>query len=133
MHIPFRLRSAAFRAMINPFAEQFGFAGCEMETSTWIAIYLPIFILFFIILPQQNGMYAAMRRNHAKRRIRKVTNETLAKFIGKTCMISAGSYGVNVAGRIVSVNENWIEVENKKGAIELVNADYVQSVRIVEK
>lgn len=104
-----------------------------MEASIWIAVYLPLFMLFCVILPQHNGMYAAARRIHAKRRMNEVTNEVLSRYVGKTCMISAGSYGVNVAGRIVSVNENWIEVETRKGAIELVNADYVQSVKIVEK
>ncbi|HOS17986.1 MAG TPA: hypothetical protein PK438_01755 [Clostridia bacterium] len=104
-----------------------------MDASTWIAIYLPLFILFFIIVPQQNSMAVAARRIHAKRRAKEVTNETLVKYVGKSCMISAGSYGVNTVGRIVSINENWIEVETKKGAIELVNADYVQSVKIVEK
>ena len=78
-------------------------------------------------------MAVAARRIHAKRRAKEVTNETLVKYVGKSCMISAGSYGVNTVGRIVSINENWIEVETKKGATELVNADYVQSIKIVEK
>jgi len=32
-------------------------------------------------------------------------------------------------GKIINVNENWIEVETKKG-IELINAEFVQSIKI---
>lgn len=105
-----------------------------MEFSTWFAIYMPLLMLFAVILPmQQAGARAAARRLHAKRRRTPMTNEVIAKYIGKSCLISTGSYGVSVSGTIVAVNENWIEVETKKGRAELVNADYVQSVRILEK
>ncbi len=58
-----------------------------------------------------------------------MTNEVVSKYIGKNCKISTGSYGTTVVGKIVNVNENWIEVETKKG-IELVNADFIQSIKI---
>lgn len=61
-----------------------------------------------------------------------MTNEMIAQYIGKECMIYAGSYGVNVTGKIVSVNENWIELELKKGNTQLVNADYIQSIKILD-
>ncbi|MDF2593316.1 MAG: hypothetical protein K0S75_2782, partial [Clostridia bacterium] len=31
--------------------------------------------------------------------------------------------------KIIDVNENWIEVETKKGN-ELINAEYVQSIKV---
>ncbi|HWQ59370.1 MAG TPA: hypothetical protein VN540_10155 [Clostridia bacterium] len=104
-----------------------------MEPINWIAIYLPLFVLFLVILPEQSRMAAAARRIHAKRRSIKVTNEVIVKYIGRNCLISAGSYGVSTSGRIVSVNGNWVEVETKKGATELINADYIQSIRIMDK
>ena|GEM_PF-3822818 len=51
--------------------------------------------------------------------------------IGRVCKISTGSMGTNVAGKIIDINENWIEVETKKGN-ELINAEFVQSIKIAE-
>ncbi len=57
-----------------------------------------------------------------------MTNELLVRFIGKTCKLSTGSYGSTVKGRIVEVNENWVEVETARGR-ELVNADFIQTIK----
>lgn len=58
-----------------------------------------------------------------------MTNEVIKKYIGKKCRISTGSFGTTVIGIILDVNENWIEVETKKGN-ELINAEFVQSIKI---
>ena len=101
-----------------------------MNTSGWIAVYLPMFIIFFIILPQGYVMQVrtAIRR---KRKVgsKRMTNEILKSYVGKICKISGGSYGVNIKGRIVDVNENWIVVQTSRGD-KIVNAEYVQSIRI---
>ena len=101
-----------------------------MNITTWIAIYLPMFIIFFIILPQG---YVMQMRTAVKRKkkvgIIRMTNEILKSYVGKICKISGGSYGVNVKGRIVDVNENWIVVQTSRGD-KIVNAEFVQSIRI---
>lgn len=58
-----------------------------------------------------------------------MNNELISKYIGKNCKISTGTYGTTVVGKIISINENWIEVETKKG-IELINAEFIQSIKI---
>jgi hypothetical protein len=58
-----------------------------------------------------------------------MTNEVIKKYIGKNCRISTGSFGTNVIGKIIDVNENWIEIETKKGN-ELINAEFIQSIKI---
>lgn len=58
-----------------------------------------------------------------------MTNELIKKYIGKTCRISSGQFGTNVIGKIIDVNENWIEIETKKGN-ELINAEFMQSIKI---
>lgn len=98
--------------------------------STWIAIYMPLFILFFIILPQQREMQKSIILRIKKRKgLIIMTNEVIKKYIGKTCKISTGSYGTNAIGKIIDVNENWIEIETKKGN-ELINAEFIQSIKI---
>lgn len=103
-----------------------------MNTGSWIAIYLPLFIIFIIILPQQRAAQkAALFRNRKRKGVGKMLNELIKKYIGKNCLITTGSFGTNVKGKIVDVNENWLELETKKGK-ELINAEFVQSIKILD-
>lgn len=90
---------------------------------------MPLFILFFVILPQQREMQKIIIKKIKKKGAKIMTNDVIKKYIGKDCKISTGSFGTNVAGKIISVNESWIEVETKKG-VEIINAEFVQSIKI---
>ena len=85
-----------------------------MEPGTWIAIYLPIFILLFVILPAQQQHILMGKR---KRRRAVMTNELLKKYMGKTCTVSTGSFGTTVTGEISAVEDNWVEVTTSKGPL----------------
>jgi len=101
-----------------------------LNLSTWIAIYMPLFILFFVIIPRKREMEKAVLLKMKKRKGAIImTNEVIKKYIGKICKISTGSFGTNVVGKIIDVNENWLEVETKKGN-ELINADFIQSIKV---
>lgn len=101
-----------------------------MNVGTWIAIYMPMFVLFFIILPQQYVSRKAVILKFKRRNgVINMTNEIIKKYIGKECRISSGTFGINLVGKIISVNEKWIEVETKKGN-ELINSEFVQSIKI---
>ncbi|MFZ7102502.1 MAG: DUF6897 domain-containing protein [Peptococcaceae bacterium] len=101
-----------------------------MNTATWIGVYMPLFILFFLIIPQQREREKAVLLKMKKGRgVFAVTNEIIKKYIGKNCRISTGSFGTTVVGTIVEVNENWLEVETKKGK-ELINADFIQNIKV---
>ncbi|RKD28805.1 hypothetical protein BET03_07165 [Thermohalobacter berrensis] len=101
-----------------------------MNFSTWISIYMPLFVVFFIILPHQNKIrkYILFKIKRRKGLIT-MSNDVIKKYIGKKCKITTGSLGTTVVGKIVEVKENWIEVETRKGN-ELINADFVQSIKI---
>jgi len=99
-------------------------------TSAWIAIYLPLFIIFLVIIPNQQQIQKLILMKIKKRKgVRTMTNEIIKKYIGINCKISTGSYGTNIEGTILEVNENWIEVQTRKGK-ELINADFVQNIRV---
>jgi hypothetical protein len=101
-----------------------------LNSATWIAIYMPLFILFFVILPQQRLMQKSIIFKIKKRKgVIIMTNEVIKKYVGRNCRISTGSFGTNVIGKIIDVNENWIEIETKKGN-ELINAEFIQSIKI---
>ncbi len=59
-----------------------------------------------------------------------MNQELIQRQVGKECVLSSGSYGRTVRGRIVSVVDNWIEVETARGT-EILNADYVQYLKII--
>ncbi|MGQ9779751.1 MAG: DUF6897 domain-containing protein [Bacillota bacterium] len=61
-----------------------------------------------------------------------MTNEILKKYIGKNCYISTGPFGTSIVGIISDINENWLEITTKKN-IQLVNAEFVQSIRVVDR
>ena len=104
-----------------------------MNLSTWVAIYIPIFLLFFVIIPHQRVVRRAilLKKKRRKGEIT-MTNEMIKKYLGKECKITpAGSMSTTILGEIIGINENWLEVETKKG-MELINADYIQSIKIIE-
>ena len=53
-----------------------------------------------------------------------MTNTMLKKYIGKNCRILTGSFGTNVNGTIIDINENWIELETSKKT-ELINTEFI--------
>jgi len=93
---------------------------------------MPLIIIFFVILPQQERI-----QRYVTRKIKKkagmiiMTNEVIKKYVGKYCKISTGAFGTTIAGRIIDTNENWIEIETRKGN-QLINAEFVLSIKIID-
>ena len=93
------------------------------------AIYAAIFVLLFVILPQQRRMAVKRVRNRRKR-AGYMTNEMLKNLIGKKCTVcSQNSFGVT--GVITNIEDNWLEITNDKGIAKYLNADYVTNIDIV--
>ena len=98
--------------------------------SNWIAIYMPLLVVLIISMQQRDLALLTMARLRRKKAKRIMTNELLASYVGKTCKVSTGSYGTSLTGKITRVQDNWLELETKKG-IELVNAEYIQNVKVL--
>jgi len=102
-----------------------------LNSSTWIAIYLPLFILFFVILPRQKRIRQMIIQKIKRRKgLAKLKNEIIKKFEGKRCKITTGALGTTVRGKIIEINDDWIEIETSKG-MEIINADFIQSIKIL--
>ena len=55
--------------------------------------YMPLFIVFFVILPQQREMQKLIILKSKKRKgLIIMMNEVIKKYIGKNCKISIGSF-----------------------------------------
>ncbi len=103
-----------------------------LNSGVWIAIYMPIFIVILVVLPQHFNMQRIINLKFKKKKgLIIMANEAIEKCIGKKCKISTGPYGTNVVGIIIGINENWIEVETKKG-VQFINAEFVQSIYIFQ-
>lgn len=96
-----------------------------MDISVWIAIYLPIFVILFILLPEEGKRQFMRKLIKRKRGEDKMSNNLIISFIGETCNISCGTYGINYKKvKVVEVVDNWMKIE-KKNEINLVNIDFI--------
>jgi hypothetical protein len=101
--------------------------------STWIPMYVMFLVVFVVVTAHQRSIrHFIAIKNKRKRGMAIVTNEILKKFIGRNCHISIGTFGTSLIGVINDINENWIEVKTKK-EIQLVNAEFVQSIKVVDR
>ncbi|KDR95245.1 hypothetical protein SAMN02745945_00384 [Peptoclostridium litorale DSM 5388] len=101
-----------------------------MSPAVWIAIYLPTFVLFFILIPSERRIITAKSRQRKKRGVQ-MSNDLIKSYIGKVCNISSGSFGPTFKRvRIIEVVDNWIKVEGK-GKTDLINIDFIQNIKIL--
>ena len=95
------------------------------------SIYVVILILF-IVIPTINNKNYMMLINFYKKRGRKakMTENLLKEFMGKVCSIGLFSVGYSVVGKIVSLENNWIKIE-EKGSIRVINGDMIKDIKLL--
>lgn len=102
-----------------------------LDTSTWIAIYLPIIVLFLIILPSENRKAMITRFHIKKKGGTKMSSELIKTYIGRECNIATGTFGTSFTGvKIVEVVDNWMKITGKN-KVDLVNIEYITSIKIL--
>ncbi len=102
-----------------------------MKPAVWIAIYLPLFILFFLILPSRKKAFLVAQKIRKKRGHHQMPNELIKECLGKICTISTGSIDKTYKKvKVVEIIDNWLKVENK-GNIDLINTDFVHNIKIL--
>jgi len=104
-----------------------------MDSSTFIAIYIPLFIIFIIVIPNgKKALFTVLRMKRRKRR-KVMANELIKSCIGKLCTITTGSLGSSYSKVVIlEVVDNWIKVESKN-KIDLINIDFIQNIKIHNK
>ncbi len=102
-----------------------------MESSSFIAIYLPIFMLLFVILPTMNKKKKmTIQRLRKKRSETLMTNHLFLEYIGKRCSIVT-SFGRSFKQvQIMAIEENWLKI-SKNGTEHLLNIDLIESLKIL--
>ena len=101
-----------------------------MNSGAFVAIYLPLFIVFFVIMPKNRKNSFIVSKLKKRRGDKVMSNELIKSCIGKTCTISTGSFGTSYSKvEILEVEDNWIKVQNKN-KIDLVNSDFITNIKI---
>ncbi len=98
----------------------------------WICLMCALFVLLLAARQRQN--YHLLRQQKKKKgRTRTMPKELMQEFIGKRCSVSTLGDSFGVAGRITSVEENWIrfEPESKGRNPVLLNGDMIVQIRLL--
>ena len=56
--------------------------------------------------------------------------ELMKEFIGKVCAIALFNDSFGITGKIISVEGNWIKVE-EKDATRIINGDMIRDIKIM--
>ncbi len=104
-----------------------------MENSTWLLYLLPLILFLILFYSQQTEYRRIIQRKRKKQKNGGiiVTNEMLKGLIGQQCIIQYGT-GSAVTGRVLRTEENWIELEDKKAKVQMVNMDFASSITILK-
>ena len=103
-----------------------------MEPSTYLS-FLPIWLLFFVILPAQRRKKRTVLANKILNKELENTKmfELAKRFIEKECIIYAFD-GNQYTGVIKEVNEGAILID-KKGNTEAINLSFVVRIKEIRK
>ena len=83
-----------------------------MDSSSWIAIYLPLLLVFITTLSGQKIIKVRMKNIKRKKGGQKMSCELIKNYIGKECNISLGSFSTNFSKvKIIEVIDNWMKIE----------------------
>jgi hypothetical protein len=75
---------------------------------------------------------AVIRRKKLRKGETALNNDLLGRCAGRDCVFKiGGQYGHTVKGHVLSVRDNWVEMQTKKGN-RLINADFVYYVEFVK-
>lgn len=102
--------------------------------NTFFSAYFPILIVLMIVLSQHsaNNHWIVIKRKKGERGLYHMS-EYLKKFIGQKCYISTGSFGSSFTGKIVTIEDKWVELESKEDKPkEIINLDFVQRIRVLK-
>lgn len=95
----------------------------------WIVLYMCIFLPLLTRKKRRKRRNIADRRRKNERRGNKMSIELIKKFIGKKCIFHSDGGDFSVpTGTLLSIEENWAEIEAADGKTQLINLDYVSKI-----
>ena len=83
-------------------------------------------------MPRRDKLYLELMKRKKKRGKSKMPQELMKEFIGKVCSITLFNESFGVQGKIVTLEDNWIKVE-EKNRIRIINGDMIRDISIVSE
>ena len=98
---------------------------------SWFPIIMLWLVVFWLLWSQKKTRVAGAIHHKHKTREEKCRMEEMAKeFVGKDCLIyTITSNGGEIQGKIVSVRDCGILLEDKTGQKQAINLEYVTRIR----
>ncbi len=95
----------------------------------WLVLFLCIWLPMITRKKRRKHRNIADRRRRSERRGKKMSIELIKKFIGKKCIFHGDGSDLSVpTGTLLSIEENWAEIEVDGGKTQLINLDYVSRI-----
>lgn len=95
-------------------------------------LYLVIFLLLFVIPYISRKKRRRIKRAKMRRKGRKAMSyELIKKFIGKKCYLHGENDFSVPTGVILTVEDNWAEIELEDKKTKLLNLDYITQIEEV--
>jgi hypothetical protein len=102
-----------------------------MEPGTYVAVYLPIFTVFIVMIQIRKRRRRITVMHVLKRKgVFAVSIDAFKRNIGRDCQIMT-MLERKVSGKIVGVTDNWVEVVTKKDT-EYINAEFIERFRLLQ-
>ena len=96
--------------------------------------YLVIWMMIMIIIINNSKKRKRLVINNIKRkRGIKMSEELSRQFIDKVCVVSCNeeSFSGGRQGRVKSIDDKWLTLEEGKGSTRIINLEYVSSIQIL--
>ena len=96
----------------------------------WVCLMVALLLL--MLAARQRRNFHLLRQKRKKGRKRTMPKELILEFIGKRCSVSTLGESFGAAGRITSVEENWVRFEPEgKGLPVLLNGDMIVQIKLL--
>lgn len=99
----------------------------------WLLYFIVFWLLFIIPAIARRKQRRRIKRSKMRRRKgrKAMSYELIKKFIGKKCMLHGENDFTVPTGVILTVEDNWAEIELEDKKTKLVNLDYITQIEEV--
>lgn len=96
--------------------------------SLWLIFFVMLVIVPSIRARKLQQIRLSKRNRFKRKKGENVMNELIKSYIGKEIIVWTNwSSGVN--GTATKIEENWLEIQDKKGNLQLLNTDYISRIQ----
>ena len=96
--------------------------------SLWFVFFMMLVIIPSIRARKQQQIRLSKRNKLKRKKGGNVMNELIKSYIGKEIIVWT-NWSSGVSGTATRIEENWLEIQDKKGNLKLLNTDYISRIQ----